>query len=85
MEILQKCDVPSVQVFDELIVPASKEAKARRALEWAWEKSLNHTPWIEVERLEEYNPEEANEGRIIQFPKATGINWDEVAANILGA
>lgn len=51
MEILiKKKSIPSVQVFDELIVPASKEAEAKEVLEMVWKHNLKFTPRYKIER-----------------------------------
>ena len=49
---LSRCDkpIPSIQVFDELIVPLSKESKAKAMLEYVWEYYLKFKPTVTVER-----------------------------------
>ena len=49
---LSRCTelIPSVQVFDELIVPLSKESEAKAMLEEVWEYYLKFKPRFTVER-----------------------------------
>jgi hypothetical protein len=50
MEILiRNFGIPSIQVFDELIVPASAEKDALNTFNMVWKQQLKHTPLIKKE------------------------------------
>ncbi len=80
MEILiRDYGIPSVQIFDELVVQASAEKEALDTLNMVWESYLNQKPILTIERLEK------KEEKIIPFYDGSQIDWEAFSVSMLGA
>jgi hypothetical protein len=56
MELLQQNEsCPSIQIFDELVCPASFETEALETLEKVWKTALKFTPKVTIKRVKQVN------------------------------